>query len=1075
MIAPLHVHSHFSLLRGASSVEDLVRQAKAHRYSALALTDRDALYGAIRFSRLCAEAGIHPVIGAEVSLALGTEPEGTAPPADTRSTPPPTLLLLAENQTGYHNLCRLISRSYVDRPKGKARLPFDALAEHADGLIALSGGRDGEVSRLLLARHRAEAAAAAERYREVFRHRFYLEVQSHHLPSDRWLMGEMVALGRAKDLPLVATTDVHYARPERRALQDVLTCVRTKTTLAQPSPERLPNGHFDLKPPEALRRLFRDLPEALERTADLAERCAVSLDFHHARFPPLDLPPGETPDDALRRLCHAGAQRRYHPPTEQVWRQLEHELAVVQQSGLAPFFLIAADVARRFNGRCRGSAAGSLIVYCLGVSVVDPLRYGMLFERFINPERPTMPDIDVDFSEWDRAAAIAYVYQKYGAERAAMVCNYVRYRSRLAVRDVGKVLGLPPDLVDRIAKSLDHHASIRESLHSTGPDQPDLPSTLVRLCEEIDDFPRHLSVHVGGMLVTGQPLIELFGLEPARKEGIVVVGADKEDVEDANLGKLDLLCLRALSVTQEAERLERARGVPLDLRELDLEDPRIYAMLRRADTVGASQVESRAQMQSVVRTQPRCFRDLMNQCAIIRPGPIVSGMVHPFNRRRLGLEEVVYPHPSLEPILRDTLGIFLFQEQIILGVMALTGCSAGEADVFRRAMGSHRSREAMQRLQPWFLERAQANGIGAPIAAEVFRQISGFADFGFCRSHSAALARTAYEGLYLKRYHPAAFYAALISNQPMGFYPVEVLVWDGVRHGIRFRPVEINRSGERCRLEPNLLADAMGGDHPPLGHALRLPEDRHAQAQPDIRLGFTQVHGVGEEVAKWIVAERERGGTYRSLADFCRRTGLVGKPVEGLVLAGAFLFEGRSREEQLWELYGRTERPGLPALPLSDEVVDLPARSEHDQVLLDHVILGFCLDRHLVVSYRRRLKALGVVTSKELERLANGREARVGGLVVCRQRPGTAKGFVFLTLEDEWGLINVIVRPDVYERYRSVLRDSHLIAVGGRVQKAYGTTNLIATRALAIDPRVADASPREKEIITASVRAHDFR
>jgi error-prone DNA polymerase len=445
VVAPLHVHSHFSLLRGASSVEDLVDRAAEHGYPALALTDRDALYGAIRFTKACQEAHLHPVIGAELSLDEGA-----------------SLLLLAENQTGYHNLCRLVSRSHRGRPKGEAGLPFAALAEHAEGVIALSGGRDGEIARLLHARRRDEAARAAERYREVFGDRFFLEVQCHHLPDDRWLMGETAALGKARGIPLVATTDVHYARPERRMLQDVLTCIRTKTTLAHPSPERLPNGHFDLKAPGALRGMFRAYPEALTRTAEIAERCAVSLDFRHARFPPLDLPPGETPDGALRRLCVEGARHRYRPVAERIWRQLEHELDVVKQARLAPFFLIAADVAWRFNGRCRGSAAGSLIVYCLGVSVVDPLRYGMLFERFINPERPTLPDIDIDFAEWDREEAIAHVYRTYGADRAAMVCNYVRYRSRLAVRDVGKVLGLPPDLIDRVAKALDHHADLDE-------------------------------------------------------------------------------------------------------------------------------------------------------------------------------------------------------------------------------------------------------------------------------------------------------------------------------------------------------------------------------------------------------------------------------------------------------------------------------------------------------------------------------------------------------------------------------------------------------------------------------------
>jgi error-prone DNA polymerase len=1047
MSAPLHVHSNFSLLRGASPVEEMVARAAALGYAALALTDRDALYGAVRFAKACAAAGLRPIIGSEVTVDSGHH-----------------LTLLAESQAGYANLCRLLSRAHQGQDKGKAALPFATLADHAGGLIALSGPRTGVIPQLLLAGRRTDATRAANGYREVYGERFCLEVQNHLLPDDAWLMAELAALGKARQIDLVATTDVHYHHPSRRIVQDVLTCIRTKTTMAVPSSERLPNGHFALKAPDELRGLFRDYPEALARTDALADRGAVTLDFRHARFPPPDLPVGETPDAALRRLCLAGAHERYHPLAPKVLQQLEHELSVVATTGLAPFFLIAADVVLRFNGRCRGSAAGSLIVYCLGLSVADPLTYNLLFERFINSERPTMPDIDVDFSEPDRERAIAYVYQRYGAERAAMVCNYVRFRARSAVRDVGKALGMPAAILGPLAKSLDHGAAgadlaqgIADFASSLGDHRADENQRapppwplLTRICQEIDDYPRHLSIHVGGMLLTGQPLVELFGLEPARKAGIVVVGADKDDVEDAGLGKLDLLCLRALSVVQEAEALERHRGVSLDLRQINLEDPAIYRMLSRADTIGASQVESRAQMQSVVRTQPSCFRDLINQCAIIRPGPVVAGMVHPYNRRRLGLERVSYLHPLLEPITRDTLGILLFQEQILLAVSALTGCSAGEADVFRRAMGAHRSEEAMRKLEPWFMERTQATAIGRAVAGEAFRQIRSFAAFGFCKSHSAALARTAYEGLFLKRYHPAAFAAGLLSNQPLGFYPPEVIHWDARRHGVEFRRVDINRSGPRCTLEGEL---------------------------PAVRLGFEQVRWVGKEIAGMIAGERATAGPYRSLTDFCERTGVAGKPAEGLILAGAFDgLDDRPRSQQLWELYGQSGSATRPALRASDEAVDLPEPSEHAQMLRDHLVLGFSLSQHFTTSHRRRLRALGVVPSRELARLPDGQEVRVGGLVVCRQRPQTAKGYVFLTLEDQWGLVNVIAAPRVFEAYRVALRDSTLIAVAGRLQRAFGTINVIASRAIALDPRIPDGpgvSPREP--ITASIRSRDFR
>lgn len=1047
-VVPLHCHSYFSLLRGVGSPAALAARAAALGYSALALTDRDALYGAARFQQACRDRGLKPIFGVELTIT---------PPAES-GLDVAHVTLLAMDRRGYRNLCRLVSRARLACDKGTAQLPAELLADHAAGLFCLSGpSASSELAQLLRAGRRTEAARAAARYREIFGERFYLELQAHGLPDDRWLAAELALLGRRLGIPLVATADVHYPRPEDRPLQDVVTCIRTRTTLARPSAERLPNGQFYLKAPAAFARPFqRRYPEALENTRAIAARCQVELDFRDIRFPALPLPDGRTADEELRRRCYEGARRRYGVLSERIQRQLEHELRIIAQRGLAPFFLIAADVAQRFRGRCRGSAAGSLVVYCLGVSTVDPLAYDMLFERFINPERDSPADIDIDFSEADRERAIAYCYATYGAERTAMVCNYVRFRARSAVRDVGKVLGLPARLVDRVAKTLDHHGSGAELTSAIARVVGRLPggaqpwALLVRLCRQLDGVPRHLSVHVGGMLITGHPLIELFGLEPARKPGIVVVGADKEDIEDLGLAKLDLLCLRALSVVQECEALERARGRTLDLATIPLDDPRVYAALRRADTIGASQVESRAQQQSVVRTRPRTFADLMAQVAIIRPGPIQGGMVHPYYRRRAGQEPVRYLHPCLEPILRSTLGIFLYQEQVLLGVSALTGCSAGEADQFRRAMGSHRSREAMARLRPWFMERAVANGIPPTVAAAAFDQIAGFADYGFCQSHAAALARLAYETMYLKLYHPAAFAAALLNNQPMGFYPVEVVIWDARRHGVVFRPVDINRSAARCTLE---------GD------------------PPAVRLGLARVKGVGEAVAEAIVRERQTHGPYRSLADCLQRTALTPPAIEALILAGAFDALGRSRQELLWDAYALTGSSQAPELALPEEQPIFPTRSEHEQTLLDYAVLGFSLDYHLVEHYRRRLAGLRVVPSTALARWPDGAPVRVGGLVVCRQAPPTAKGFVFLTIEDEHGLVNVIVQPDVYARYRDVLRNQPLIAVAGRVQRGAGSTNVLAERAVGLDLNVPNP-PQSGEhaacAIQPSLAAHDF-
>jgi error-prone DNA polymerase len=1034
----LHVHSYYSLLRGVDSPTTLARHAGELGYRALALTDRDSLYGAIRFGLACREVGIAPIFGAEVSL------DGAA-----------HVTLLAADRAGYANLARILSQSRLAHPKGEASTSFDVLADHAPGLFCLSGPRSGPIPTLILQGQRGAASELARRYADVFRERFFLEIQQHALPDDVWLSAEFAALAAHVGLPLVATTEVHYARRDSRAVQDVLTAIRTRTTMSSPSSERLPNGEFFLKSPDAVATLFRRYPDAVATTDRIASCCQVNLDFRDARFPTLVLPDDAPPDAYLRTLAYAGARERYGDLSEVITRQIDHELTLIAARGMAPFFLIAWDVAKRFRGRCRGSAAGSVVVFSLGMSAVDPLAHGMLFERFINPERDSPPDIDLDFSQDERERAIAYMYATYGAECTGMVANYVRFRARSAIRDVGKVLGMPTDLIGQLAKSVDGRAGgslaeeiARVTARASGDQQP--WPLLVHFCAAIDDLPRHLSIHAGGMIVTGRPLVECFALENARKPGVVVIGGDKEDAEDSGLAKLDLLCLGSMAVVQECEEILQARGEPFALATIPLDDPQVYAAIQAADTIGASQVESRAQMQSVVRTRPQNFVDLMAQVAIIRPGPIIGGMVHSYYRRRTGQERVTYLHPSLQPILESTLGIILYQEQVLLCVSALTGCSAGEADVFRRAMGSHRSQEAMTKLGPWFRERAVRNGIAPTVAVAAFEQIAGFASYGFCRSHAAALARLAYETVYLKLYHPVLFTAALLNHQPMGFYPVEVLIWDARRHGVTFLSVDINQSGATC----------------------------HADREPAaVRLGFQIVRGVGAETAAGIVAERESRGAYASLADFCARTNLAGKGAEGLILSGAFdAIDGRPRTEQLWELYGRGGSVTQPALPLSEQTVRLPELSAHEQMLRDHVVLGFSLSQHFTTSYRARLRALGVMPSHQLDRYRDGETVRVGGLVVCRQRPETAKGFVFISVEDAWGLVNIIASPTVFQSYRAALRDSTLIAVAGRLQKADGTLNVIASRAIALDPRIPDAPMTAPRTATpVDVRSHDYR
>ncbi|MCS7295986.1 MAG: DNA polymerase III subunit alpha, partial [Dehalococcoidia bacterium] len=726
-------------------------------------------------------AGIHPVVGAEVTMEDGSH-----------------LTLLAENDRGYATLARLLSAARLGWPtpegpgptgsrsalagstaRRSVALPWQWLAEWHEGLILLTGCRRGPIARALDQEGRHAAWEWARRLTRLFGpDRCFVELQDHGQRSDRERISELVALAEAARLPVVVTGNVHYLDEDTWRLQDVLVCIREGITVDTPHPARKTSSAYRLVAPAMMAQRFRSLPTALTNAVELAERCQVSLDFRCVRFPPLPhlVPAGETPITVLRRQAYEGARRRYGQLSEPVVRQLEHELGVIERLGVAEFFLICADLANRFRGRGRGSAADSLVAYCLGITQVDPLAHRLLFERFLNEERPSMPDIDIDFGLEDRERAIAYVYATYGVEHAAMVCNYVTFQARSAIRDLGRVLALPPDVVDELAKS---QGRLGEPLHELARAlAPRLPEDvrhrlvwLVRLAPQLEDVPRHLSVHVGGMVIAGRPVVELTAVEPSRMPGRIVLGWDKRDIEEAGLIKTDLLCVRALSVVHQAiDLVERTSGIRIDLEQLPLDDPAVYRLLQEADTIGTYQVESRAQQQSLPRTRPERFEDLIAQVAIIRPGPIQGGMVHPYIRRRQGIEPVRFLHPKLEPILRETLGVILYQEQVLEVAMAIAGMTAGQADAFRRAMGSKRSRAAMEALRGDFLAGAERNGVPRPIAERIFAQMAAFAEFGFCKSHAAALARTAYETLWLRAHYPAALLCALLDNQPMGFY-----------------------------------------------------------------------------------------------------------------------------------------------------------------------------------------------------------------------------------------------------------------------------------------------------------------
>ncbi|OGN98062.1 MAG: hypothetical protein A2Z77_03595 [Chloroflexi bacterium RBG_13_51_36] len=1019
----LHCHSNFSLLDGASHPEDLVSRAAYLKMPALALTDHNGLYAAIRFYKACLKAGIKPIIGAEMTLENENH-----------------LTLLAKNNEGYSNLCRLITRAQLGQRKGSPVLNLETLARHSANLICLSGCRKGEVASSIIFGRTEKAYELAERYIGIFgRENFYIELQNNLYPEDKHLCHALVGLAEGLRLGYVATNNAHYARKENHRIHDVLTCIRDRTILDECDSLRL-NSEFHLKSFEEMAQLFRDYPRAISNTLAIAEQCDVNLDFSGYRFPEFLLPQGETAREYLAELCWQKAHGRYEDVSPEVESRLNHELNLIEKLGLSGYFLIVWDImdyAER-NGipaQGRGSAANSIVAYILGITRVDPLKNKLFLGRFLNEEMSSVPDIDIDVSTNHREKLIQYVYGKYGQAHTAMVCTYVTFQARNAVREVGKALGMPDHLLDRMAKSAWVYSAkdIEQDLAGIEEFSPYLKSMpwqeFTSLCREIYDFPRHLSIHNGGMLVSSCPLTEIVPLEKATMPGRIVCQWDKDSVADAGLIKVDLLGLRMLSLIREAcELVEKNHdtspaltAVSAGLDKLPLDDEKVYDMICQGDTIGVFQVESRAQMQTLPQIKPRSIEDLTIEVALIRPGPLQGNMVHPYIRRRKGLEKVTYLHPELEPILEDTLGVLLFQEQVIQVASAIASFTPGEADSLRRAMSRKRSKDAMNELRQKFIDGAKKNDMETDLAGRIFEALEGFAEYGFCKSHAAGFALLCYQSAWLKHYYPAEFYCALLNNQPMGFYLPEVIVRDAKRHGIEILPADINRSAARCTIE--------GGKD--------CPERR-------VRLGFMYIKEMGEKAMNQIVAERERA-PYRSLEDFYLRTRLERQPVGNLILAGAFDSFGCQKRQLLWQL-GLLEKtcPGELPLRFSDITVSLPDFTELEEMKVDYEVQGLSTKYHPMQVFRKDISGDGLLKSSELARFPSDAQVRIAGYVVIRQKPPTAKGFAFMTLEDEEGMINVVARPDVYKRYRQVFRLEPLIVVEGTVQKRDGTLNIIA-------------------------------
>src|SRR2546427_3307511 len=923
----LHCHSNYSFLEGASHPEELVARARDLEMPALAITGRNGLYGAVKFFGAAERAGIQPIVGTELTIDDGSTPPKDRVDYDRWGD---RLLLLAEDKVGYMNLCRLISTAQMPNAKGMARLRVDELTQSRDEARA-------PLSRHLIALV-ADPKDRLPFYQEVFgRDRVFIELHDHLAPDDRSRNQALLDLAERHDAPLVITNEIFYATPERHRLHDVLTAIRHRTTLDEAQRYLHPNAEHYLKSGTELRQVFSRYPrsvvdEGLAHAAEIAGRCRFSFDLVSARFPGFPVPAGETPYSFLYRLCQDAVREKYHPVTSEVAARLQKELDVINKTGFSEFFLINWDLmrfarSRGIPGQGRGSAADSIVAYLLGITRVDPIEHNLLFERFLHEEMTTTPDIDIDFSTAHREQVIQYVYEKYGPERTGMVCNVVTYRQRSAIREVGKALGFKEETIDHLAKSASawHPESPETIAQAAGYSMANVTQPwqqLFDLATQILDFPRHLSIHVGGMLVTGEPLI-----------------------------------------------------------------------------------------------------DIVVEVASIRPGPIQGDAVHPYLRRKQGKEPVMYIHPRLKPILEETLGVVLYQEQILKISMDCASFSSAEADRFRRAMSSHRSHDLMGAIRERFLSGCAQNKIPQPIAEEIFTKLSAFAEFGFTKSHAAAFARTCYETAWLKLHHAPALYAGLLNNQPMGFYHPHVLVEDAKHHGVRILPVDINKSYVRCTVESGAL-----------------------------RLGFNYVHGVGDKALE-VLEEAQLKGPVASLEEFCRRirlttqsrNGLTKAQVQNLVLTGAFDALEPNRREAVWRFNEHADDwQRSPMLAEPSESVSLQPMTHRERGATDYRLLSLTTTDHLIHFYRPQFNALHVIDSKTIRSsVRDGAKVRVGGLVITRQSPSTGKEFKFFTLADEFGHVDVILRPPIYQRYRQVANLEPILIMDGRLQKQDGVLSVL--------------------------------
>jgi error-prone DNA polymerase len=1041
MYAELHARSAFSFLEGASLPEELAGVGAEQGMEAMALLDRDGLYGAPRFHLAAKKVYLRAHVGAEVTASAGWR-----------------YALLVETRAGYQNLCRLITRMKLRAPKGQGHISAEDLTGKTEGLICLTGGEEGPLAYALEHGEIESATACVQKLCELFgRENVYIELQRHFCRAEEARNQAALEIARKLSLPLLATNGLGYALPNQREVLDVFTCIRHHRTLTSAGRLLERNSERHLKSPVQMAHLFSDLPEALANTQILSSRLQFTLKDMGYQFPKYPVPDGESQMHFLRQRAYEGMISRYGSGNERARQQIDRELALIEKLDLSGYFLIVWDIVRfcrehQILVQGRGSAANSAVCYALGITAVDPVGMDLLFERFLSEERGEWPDIDLDLPSGDqRERAIQYVYERYGKLGAAMTANVITYRGRSAAREIGKALSIDPETLNRLTKLVGawEYKDARDTLDRQFRDAGlDARHPLIRkffdLCVMVQDLPRHLGQHSGGMVVCQGQLDAVVPLEPATMPGRVVVQWDKEDCTDMGIVKVDLLGLGMMAVLEDSLKIiQQDYGERIDLGCLPANDPAVYDALQRADTVGMFQIESRAQMACLPRLRPQCFYDIVVQVAIIRPGPIVGKMVHPYLKRRQGREPVHCLHPSLEPVLARTLGVPLFQEQLLRMAMIAAGFTGGEAEELRRAFGFKRSEARMKEVEKKLRRGMERNAIDSQTQETIVQSIVSFALYGFPESHAASFALLAYASAYLKCRYLPAFTAALLNNQPMGFYHPATIVKDAQRHGLKIRPIDVTCSDWLCQLEKQ-------------------------DGNFALRLGMRYVKGLREDVAREMVRQRAIR-PFRSIDDLKLSVPRLQKSeLTALAEIGALNFIAGDRQshrrEALWQIEraargagpllitDRSPGAGSPLMPMTAE----------ERLIADFRGTGMTVGPHPMAYHRAQLGKLGIRSATELRNLPHGTRVRVAGSVIARQRPGTAKGFVFLSLEDETGIANAIITPQLFERDHLTVVHQQFLLIEGQLQNQEGVVSVKAE------------SVRPLNITRAETTSHDF-